>query len=152
MRKKMDESNLRKKTETNVFAEILSKVMPTGQGSIDSPPPPPPPPTPQKMRRGTHTDGTSASVTVSPSLIHTTAIKEFKYAPSKQEPIDDDYEQHDYDEDDNFVEEEAGEYGRENVGPEASPYLMSYVYKGRFLHTQYGVRKDGDMFMIGDPR
>jgi len=55
-----------------------------------------------------------------------------------------------YDDDDNIVEDEAPEYGRENVGPVASPYLMPYVYKRRFLDTQYGVRKDGDMFMIGD--
>ena len=27
---------------------------------------------------------------------------------------------------------------------------MPYVYKRRFLDTQYGVRKDGNMFMIGD--
>jgi len=27
---------------------------------------------------------------------------------------------------------------------------MPYVYKRRFLDTQYGVRKEGDMFMIGD--
>ena len=27
---------------------------------------------------------------------------------------------------------------------------MLYVYKKRFFDTQYGVRKDGDMFMIGD--
>ena len=27
---------------------------------------------------------------------------------------------------------------------------MPYVYKRRFLDTQYDVRKDGDMFMIGD--
>jgi len=27
---------------------------------------------------------------------------------------------------------------------------MPYVYKRRFLDTQYGVRKDGDMFMIDD--
>ena len=33
MRKKMDDTDLRKKTETNVFAEILSKVMPRGQAS-----------------------------------------------------------------------------------------------------------------------
>ena len=39
---------------------------------------------------------------------------------------------------------------RENVGPVASPYLMPYVYKRRFLDTQYGVRKEGNTFMIGD--
>jgi len=27
---------------------------------------------------------------------------------------------------------------------------MPYVYNRRFLDPQYGVRKDGDMFMIGD--
>ena len=27
---------------------------------------------------------------------------------------------------------------------------MPYVYKWRFLYTHYGVRKDGDMYMIGD--
>ena len=27
---------------------------------------------------------------------------------------------------------------------------MPYVYKGRFLDTQYGVHKDSDIFMIGD--
>jgi len=47
-----------------------------------------------------------------------------------------------YDDYDNFVEDEAREYGRENVGPVASPYLMPYVYKTRFVDTQYGVRKD----------
>jgi len=63
--------------------------------------------------------------------------------------VDDD-DNDDYDDDDNFVEDEAWEYGRENVGSVASLYLMPYVYKNRFLDTQYGVRKDDDMFMIGD--
>jgi len=54
-----------------------------------------------------------------------------------------------YDDDDNFVEDEAWEHGRENVGPVASPYLKTYVYKRPFLDTQYGVRKEGDMIMIG---
>jgi len=27
---------------------------------------------------------------------------------------------------------------------------MLYVYKRRFLDTQYGVSKDGDIFLIGD--
>ena len=48
----MDEADLRKKSETNVFAEFLSKAMPIGLASNVAPPPPPP--TPQKMCRGTH--------------------------------------------------------------------------------------------------
>jgi len=115
----MDEADLRKKTETNVFAEFLSKVMPTGQAV----PPPPPPPTRQKIRRGTQTAVTSASVTAT-----TPPIKEYTYEPTKQERVeDDDDDEDDYYEDVNFVEDEAREYGRENVGPVASPYLMPYV-------------------------
>ena len=96
MREKMDKADLRKKTETNVFADFLSKVMPTGQASKGSPPPPPPP---QKVRRGTQTTVTSASVTANPSP----PIKELKYEPSKQDEEEND---------DDFVEDEAFEYGR----------------------------------------
>ena len=145
MRKKMDEADLRKKTETNVLAEFLSEVMPTGKIA----PRPPPPPTPQKMRRGTQTAVTSASVTATPPP---PPIKEYTYEPPKQERVEyvDDGDEDDYNEDDNFVEDEAHEYGIENFVPVASPYLMPYVYKRRFLDTQYGVRKEGNMFMIGD--
>jgi len=33
VRRKMDEADLRKKTETNVFADFISRVMPPGQAS-----------------------------------------------------------------------------------------------------------------------
>ena len=115
---------MRKKTETNVFAEVLSKVMPTWQASNVAPPPPPQPPsTPQKMRRGTQTTVTSASVTATPPP----PIKEFTYEPAKQERVEEDDYEDDYDEDDNFVEDASHDYGRENVGPLASPHLMPYV-------------------------
>ena len=74
-------------------------------------------------------------------------MQEFKYEPPKEERLEDD---DDSDDDDYFVEVGAREYGRENVGPVASPYLMPYDYKRRFLDTQYGVRMEGGMFMIGD--
>jgi len=48
VRRKMDDADLRKKTEMNVIADFLSRVMPTGQASKVSPPPPPPPPTPKR--------------------------------------------------------------------------------------------------------
>jgi hypothetical protein len=41
-------------------------------------------------------------------------------------------------------------FGRDNVGSVASLYLMPYVYKRRFLDTQYGIRKFCDIFKIGD--
>ena len=37
-----------------------------------------------------------------------------------------------YDDYGNFVENEAWEYGKENVGPVASPYPMPYFYKRLF--------------------
>jgi len=143
----MDEADLRKKTETNVFAEYLRIVVPTGQASTFAPPPPP---TPQNMRRGIQTAVTSASVTANPSP----PIKEYTYENAKQERVEkvDDDDEDDYNEDDKFVEDEARHYGRENVGPVASPYLMPYVYKRRFLDTQCGVRKDGNVYDRRFPR
>ena len=41
MRQKLDEADLRKKTETDAFADFLSQVMLTGQASKVSPPAPP---------------------------------------------------------------------------------------------------------------
>ena len=119
MRHKMDEPDLRKKTETNAFADFLSRVMLTRQASQVSPPPQPHPLTPQKMRRGTQTAVTSASVTANPPP----PIKEYTYESPKQERVEeeDDDDEDDYNEDDNFVEDEACEYGRENVGLVASP-------------------------------
>ena len=40
------------------------------------------------------------------------------------------------------------------VGALASPYVSSYLYesKRRGLDTEYGIRRDGDGFMIGDLR
>jgi len=102
------------------------------------------------MRRGTQTAVTSASVTATPPPPPPPPIKEYTYEPPKKERVEDDDDEDSYNDDDNFVEDEAREYGRENVGPVASPYLMPYVYKRRFLDTQYGVRKEGDIFMIGD--
>ena len=65
---------------------------------------------------------------------------------SKREPVrdvDDDY-------DDEFLAQDSKKFGRNTLGSVASPQLMPYVYKRRFLDTQYGMRKDGDIFNIGD--
>jgi len=56
----------------------------------------------------------------------------------------------DDDDDNNFAEEDVQAFGRENVGTIASPYIVPYFYNKRFLDTQYGIRKVGDSFMIGD--
>ena len=54
--------------------------------------------------------------------------------------------------DDAFTEEEVQTYGteedEENIGIVASPYMK----RGRFLDTQYGIRKDGELLMMcGSP-
>ena len=93
-----------------------------------------------KSRRGKQTDVTSSFVTdIRPS-------KEIIYEMPKREPVREDED----DDDDGYLEEDAKRFGRENVGSVASPYLMPYVYKRRFLDTQYGIRKDVDTFRIGD--
>jgi len=51
---------------------------------------------------------------------------------------------------DEFIEERSKMFVTKNVGSVASTYIMPYVYKKRFLDTQYGILKDGDIFKIGD--
>jgi len=67
------------------------------------------------------------------------------YETPKREPVRDvdDY-------DDEFLEEDSMKSGRENVGFVSSPHLMPYIYKRRFLDTQYCMHKDGDIFKVGD--
>jgi len=97
-----------------------------------------------KSRRGKQSDITAASVAAN---THIRPSKQIIYETPKiesvQEDNDDDYE-------DEFLEEDAKSFGRENVGPVGSPYLMPYVYKRQFLDTQYGIRKEGDIFKIGE--
>jgi len=64
----------------------------------------------------------------------------------------------DDDDDDNVsdsdlrVESDVLDYGTMNVGALASPYVSPYLYesKKRSLDTVYGIRREGDVFMIGD--
>ena len=139
MRQKMGLEGSRQKTETKAMRIFLIRVMPTSSLPASNAPSLPP----WKTRRGTQTDLTSASVDTSltpPSVIPSTS-NEFKYEPPKLErDIDKDH----YDDDDNFVEEEARAYGKENFGTVSSPY----VYKRRFLVTQYCIFND--IIMVGD--
>jgi len=64
-------------------------------------------------------------------------MKVFTFELPKEERVQDDDDDYEYDDYDNFVEDEDREYGRENVRPVASPHLMPYVYKRRFFDTQF---------------
>ena len=77
---------------------------------------------------------------------HMRPSEEIIYETPKREPVrdvDDVYE-------DEFLTEVAKKFGREYLGSVASPHMMPYVYKRRFLDTQYSMRKDGDIFKFGD--
>jgi len=79
-----------------------------------------------KSRSGTQTDDTTASFAADTYI---RPPKEIIYETPKREPVLED------DDDDEFVEEDVKRFGRENVGPVASPYLMLYVYKRVSRHT-----------------
>jgi len=96
-----------------------------------------------KSLRGTQNDVTEASVAADPHT-HIRPSEDFIYETPKREPG-----RHVGDDDDEFLDEDAKRFGRENVGSIARPYLMPYVYKKRFLEAQYGIRKDGDIFKFG---
>jgi len=60
------------------------------------------------------------------------------------------------DDEDDYVgaEPHVIEFGAKSLGELASPYVSPYLYesKRRFLDTEYGIRRVGDEFMIGDSR
>jgi len=110
-----------------------------------------PPSTPKTLRfSGTQTEEEEAAALPTPPIASTS--KEVKYETPTHRPFpeleedDDD----DVDDDDNFAEEDVQAFGKENVGTIASPYIVPYFYNKRFLDTQYGIRKVGDSFKIGD--
>ena len=61
------------------------------------------------------------------------------YATPKRRPDEDD---DGGDDDDDDVEKDA------QFGPVADSYLNPYLHKRSFLDTQYGIRKEGDVFTI----
>jgi len=121
MRRKIGEDNIRQKTKA--IADFLRRVTPTSSHE----------PVSRFLTSPQKNVVTSASVTTPPVILWTSS-----------EPIPGNKDVHDdAEDDDSFVEEE-------NVGSVSSPYLMFNVYKRPFLDTQDGIRKDGDIFMIGD--
>ena len=72
------------------------------------------------------------------------------YETPKRRPDEDIDDDDDVADDGTAVEKDAQEYVREIFGAVADSYLTPYLYKKSFLDTQYGIRKEGDVFMIGD--
>ena len=67
---------------------------------------------------------------------HIRPSEEVMYEAPNREPVRED---DDDDFDDEYLEEDAKTFGRENVGLVASPDLMPYVYRRQFL-TRHTVR------------
>jgi len=144
----MREDEIRHMTQMHAIADYLQKVLPVL---------PMTPPAIGKAKLPTRllTFGTQTTPekkkkqTVPPPQPSTSMAETLPSTPKSSfaEISDDD----DDDDDDNvFVEDDAQTFGRENVGPIASPYIVPYLYNRRYLDTQYGLRKDGDSFKIGD--
>jgi hypothetical protein len=55
--------------------------------------------------------------------------------------------------DEPLMEKEMLNFNTRKFGALASPYVSPYVYKKQpwYLDTQYGIRKVGDQFMLGNP-
>jgi hypothetical protein len=69
--------------------------------------------------------------------------------PVSRDDVDD---VNDVDEDaDNYeaVDEDVRAFSRRNCREIGSPNVTPYLYKRRFLDKLYGIRRDGDTFMIG---
>jgi len=144
----MSEDDIRRMTQMQAIVDFLQKVLPklpspTPPVAKASPSPPPPPPT-RRLGIGTQTTPEKKTVPL-PSTSEETFASSAETSKFSFEEISDDD-----DDDDVFVEEDARAFGRENVGPIASPYIVPYLYNRRYIDTQYGIRKDGDSFKIGE--
>jgi len=91
------------------------------------------------------TDVTAACVAAYP---HThTSLARVHYENPKHEPTRD----YDYDYDEDFLEEDAKKFSRNNVGIVVSIHLMPFVYKRRSLLKHYGIHKERDIYKLPMP-
>ena len=107
----------------------------------------PPRAIPTKRRRLSYETTTTAPI---PSTSRDVVYETLTPQPLsiKRDVDDDDY----VSDSDQRVEPDMLDYGAMNVGALASPYVSPYLYESnkRSLDTVYGIRRDGDVFMIGD--
>ena len=97
-------------------------------------------------RRLTTPTQTEARVVTPPTV----PVDDIYETPKRRPDEDIDDDDDDVADDGTAVEKDAQEYGREKFGDVAGSYLTPYLYKRSFLDTQYGIRKEGDVFMVGD--
>ena len=84
------------------------------------------------------------------SLLHPTVpVKRrvLEYFPSTSAPVETSTPikpKFEIDNEEDGVEEEFSDFGRKNFGEVASPSIKPYLYNGRFLYKQYGIRREDD--------
>jgi len=164
VRVKLHEADVERMRQIKTVADLLKQVLPA------FPPPPrrvivsfwyadrtwshkryiksepPPPATPAKRRIACKTAPISST---SSDVLYETSTP--PPTPSIKRDVDDD---EDVSAHDQRVEPDVLECGARTLGELASPYVSPYLYesKWRGLDTEYGMRRVGDGFMIGDSR
>ena len=149
------EEDIERKNQINTVADFLKQVLPastssdtqTEHGSTLKPGPSLlPRANPTKRRR-------LAYETTTPASIPSTS-RDVVYETPTPQPLS---IKRDVDDDDDYVsdgdlrvEPHVLDYGALNVDAFASPYVSPYLYesKKRSLDTLYGIRRDGDVFMM----
>ena len=155
---KLREADVERKRQMKTVADFLKQVLPSAAAASS-------PPTQLKASHsGTQTEQEIKSVppakrrrlsyktpTPTPSTVRDVIYETLTSHPalSIKRDIDND---DDVSTDDQQIEREVLDFGAMTVGALASPYMSPYLYesKSRGLDTEYGIRREGGVFMIVD--
>jgi hypothetical protein len=125
-RKKMQDIDVRRKTQIKMIAEFLKQIFGVIPANVSS--------TQTVDEYNTQTKAIAFPSTSGDETSNTLVTKT----------------EEDEGGDNRFVEEYVRDFGTRNFGKTASPFLTQYLYGTKSLDTQYGIRKENGVFMIGD--
>jgi len=157
LRGKFHEEDIERKNQIKIVADFLKQVLPASPSSdtqtehgppVKPEPSLPPRAIPTKRRRLAYETTPASIPSTSRNVVYETPTPQPLSIKRDVDDDDDDY----VSDGDLRVEPHVLDYGAMNVGALASPYVSPYLYesKKRSLDTVYGIRRDGDVFMIGD--
>jgi hypothetical protein len=137
MREKLEDAQIQRKTLINAFRDFLKQVLPDAKTKAAISP------KLEKLHTATQSSPLrplSSPVTpgfrsFSEELIYETPTRPVDPLPKAE-----------------GTEQEVLDFNTRNFGALASPYVSPYVYKKQpwYLETQYGIRKEGDQFKLGN--
>jgi hypothetical protein len=146
-REHMRETDAKQAMKLKAFATFLKNVLPDTESRASFPKQ-----TVDKSDSGVQTDKVTKHVSF-PTLASPSRedVPETSPATSYETPKrTDDSDEEENEDDDKYIEEDVQKFGREHFGTLASPFLTPYLYQKKFLDKQYGIRREGNVFMIGD--